>query len=89
MVGTALRRIARRRRRLVLTLLAAALLTPLVAPPTEAGAGAIAPSIIFDGGGWGHGVGMSQTGAVGMAEKKATYREILAHYYQGTTVGVR
>ncbi|HSJ30377.1 MAG TPA: SpoIID/LytB domain-containing protein [Longimicrobiales bacterium] len=35
------------------------------------------------GGGWGHGVGLSQTGAVGMAEKKATYEEILKHYYQG------
>ena len=35
------------------------------------------------GGGWGHGVGMSQTGAVGLAEKGATYDRILAHYYQG------
>ncbi|HEX2077803.1 MAG TPA: SpoIID/LytB domain-containing protein [Longimicrobium sp.] len=34
------------------------------------------------GGGWGHGVGLSQTGAVGMAEKGATYQEILHHYYQ-------
>lgn len=35
------------------------------------------------GGGFGHGVGMSQTGAVGMAEKKATFSEILKHYYRG------
>ena len=35
------------------------------------------------GGGFGHGVGMSQTGAVGMAEKKATFEEILEHYYRG------
>lgn len=35
------------------------------------------------GGGFGHGVGMSQTGAVGMAEKKATFIEILTHYYRG------
>ncbi|RXJ02539.1 SpoIID/LytB domain-containing protein [Anaerobacillus alkaliphilus] len=35
------------------------------------------------GGGWGHGIGMSQTGAVGMAVKGATYEEILKHYYQG------
>lgn len=35
------------------------------------------------GGGWGHGVGLSQTGAVGMAEKGALYDEILEHYYQG------
>ena len=38
------------------------------------------------GGGWGHGVGLSQTGAVGMAEKKATFEEILKHYYQGITL---
>jgi stage II sporulation protein D len=35
------------------------------------------------GGGWGHGVGLSQTGAVGMAEKGYTYEEILKHFYQG------
>jgi stage II sporulation protein D len=35
------------------------------------------------GGGFGHGVGLSQTGAVGMAEKGATYDAILRHYYQG------
>lgn len=38
------------------------------------------------GGGWGHGVGLSQTGAVGMAEKKATYDEILTHFYQGVVL---
>jgi stage II sporulation protein D len=35
------------------------------------------------GGGWGHGVGMGQTGAVGMADKGASYDAILKHYYQG------
>lgn len=35
------------------------------------------------GGGWGHGVGMSQTGAMGMAVKGYTFDEILKHYYQG------
>lgn len=34
--------------------------------------------------GWGHGVGMSQAGAVFMAKGGAGYREILAHYYPGT-----
>lgn len=38
------------------------------------------------GGGWGHGVGLSQTGAVGMAEKGATYEEILRHYYRDITL---
>jgi stage II sporulation protein D len=35
------------------------------------------------GGGFGHGVGLGQTGAAGLAEKGATYQEILKHYYQG------
>lgn len=38
------------------------------------------------GGGFGHGVGMSQTGAVGMASKGYTYDQILHHYYQGITL---
>lgn len=37
----------------------------------------------FRGGGWGHGVGMCQTGATGMAEQGYDYRQILAHYYGG------
>ena len=41
------------------------------------------------GGGWGHGVGMSQTGAVGMAEKRHSYEEILAHYYRGIVLETR
>ena len=36
--------------------------------------------------GSGHGVGMSQYGANGLAKKGKDYREILAHYYQGTDV---
>lgn len=36
--------------------------------------------------GSGHGVGMSQYGANGMAKKGKSYREILSHYYQGTEV---
>jgi len=41
-------------------------------------------SFVFTGEGWGHGVGMSQYGAKGMAEAGFTYEEILTHYYQGT-----
>lgn len=41
------------------------------------------------GGGWGHGVGLSQTGAVGMAEKGSSFEEILKHYYQGIDLEVR
>ncbi|MCZ8537355.1 SpoIID/LytB domain-containing protein [Paenisporosarcina quisquiliarum] len=36
-----------------------------------------------NGGGWGHGVGMSQVGAVGMAEAGFTYDVILKHFYKG------
>lgn len=36
--------------------------------------------------GYGHGVGMSQYGAHGMAKEGYNYKEILAHYYEGTTL---
>ena len=39
--------------------------------------------IHFKGSGYGHGVGMSQWGAEGMARKKYNYREILGFYYPG------
>ena len=38
---------------------------------------------IFYGWGWGHGVGMCQTGAYGMALEGATFDQILKHYYPG------
>ena len=40
----------------------------------------------FRGAGFGHGVGMCQTGAMGMAETGKSYREILRHYYPGTVL---
>ena len=36
--------------------------------------------------GFGHGVGMSQYGALGMAREGYTYDQILEHYYQGTNL---
>lgn len=42
--------------------------------------------IEFMGSGAGHGVGMCQWGAKGMAEKGYSYREILRHYYPGTKI---
>ena len=36
--------------------------------------------------GYGHGVGMSQYGANGMAKEGYNYNEILKHYYVGTTI---
>ena len=41
---------------------------------------------IFRGAGFGHGVGMCQTGAVGMAEAGASYQQILRFYYPGTVL---
>lgn len=42
--------------------------------------------VIVETKGFGHGVGMSQYGAQGMAINGYTYKEILEHYYQGTTI---
>jgi stage II sporulation protein D len=49
-----------------------------------AGSGAL---LVFNGHGWGHGVGMSQYGAYGYAQHGSTYEQILDHYYPGTTLG--
>jgi stage II sporulation protein D len=40
----------------------------------------------FSGSGFGHGLGLCQIGANGMAMQGHTYREILAHYYPGTRI---
>jgi stage II sporulation protein D len=40
------------------------------------------------GAGFGHGVGMSQYGAYGMAKIGRNYQQILAHYYRGTIVSL-
>lgn len=42
---------------------------------------------LFTGRGFGHGVGMCQVGAYGMAQRGHTYREILTHYYTGVELG--
>src|SRR3989442_12794182 len=43
---------------------------------------------LFHGYGAGHGVGLCQAGADRMGESGRDYRDILAHYYPGTTVGL-
>ncbi|MDD3927905.1 MAG: SpoIID/LytB domain-containing protein [bacterium] len=40
----------------------------------------------FEGGGWGHGVGLCQTGADGLARVGWSYDRILKHYYRGVTL---
>jgi len=41
---------------------------------------------VFDGRGWGHGVGMSQWGAYHMSQLGYTYKEILTFYYTNTQI---
>jgi stage II sporulation protein D len=43
-------------------------------------------TVVINGKGYGHLVGMSQYGAKGMAEDGFTYQEILQHYYTGVTI---
>ncbi len=45
-----------------------------------------ADDLVLHGGGWGHGVGMCQWGAIGRAEAGQGYREILRAYYSGAEV---
>src|SRR5438046_1798897 len=55
--------------------------TPQSLPPT----GTVSvTTFVITGRGWGHGVGMSQWGAYGYAQRGVTYDKILAHYYPGT-----
>jgi peptidoglycan hydrolase-like amidase len=42
---------------------------------------------LFHGGGWGHGVGLCQAGAMGRAERGRSYVDILAAYYRGIEIG--
>lgn len=54
--------------------------------PTVLSAYSVPNAIAFVGRGWGHGVGMSQWGARGMALMGNNYRQILAHYYRGAVL---
>lgn len=45
-----------------------------------------ADSFRFHGSGYGHGIGMSQWGAYGLAQKGWSYRHILTHFYSRTRV---
>jgi len=47
----------------------------------------IGKGFLLKGMGWGHGVGMCQMGAVGMAKEGYDYHRILTHYYKGAVIG--
>jgi stage II sporulation protein D len=63
------------------------LLPPVCSGACVAAAPGSGTLFLFNGHGWGHGVGMSQYGAYGYALHGSTYQQILAHYYPGTTLG--
>jgi stage II sporulation protein D len=42
--------------------------------------------VIFIGAGFGHGVGLCQEGAMGMAKLGKNFKEILTHYYSGIEI---
>jgi len=63
---------------------AAAATLLLAAPATGVAA---TSTLVIAGAGDGHGVGMSQDGALGLAQHGWSYRAILAHYYRHTAIG--
>ncbi len=63
------------------------LLACMLAALALGAASAHASTLLIDGAGDGHGVGMSQEGALGYAEHGFSYSAILAHYYTGTALG--
>jgi stage II sporulation protein D len=46
-----------------------------------------ASELVVRGAGFGHGIGMSQYGAMGYAQRGADHATILRHYYTGTQIG--
>ena len=67
-------------RALAATTAAALVITVLPVAPATA-----SELFTFEGGGWGHSVGMSQYGAYGMSQEGFSWEEILTHYFTGTS----
>src|SRR5580700_2812915 len=65
----------------------ASALAPALAGLALWSAPAMASTLVIEGAGDGHGVGMSQDGALGYAQHGWTAAAILARYYTGTTLG--
>jgi stage II sporulation protein D len=68
--------------RRIATSLSLTLLAALALAPGAPAAG----RLVVKGHGYGHGIGMSQYGALGFAQHGSSYREILGHYYEQTDV---
>jgi stage II sporulation protein D len=73
------------------TLALVSIVLPLAAPAAGARVDGPAPTgaatFVVTGHGWGHGVGLSQYGAYGYAQKGFGYAKIVTHYFAGTTLG--
>lgn len=63
--------------------------TPTGTPTPPSTITTLPDSITWYGRGFGHGVGLSQYGALGRANAGQDYVTILAHYYQGATLGTK
>ncbi len=44
-------------------------------------------AVVFHGGGWGHGVGLCQSGAMGRAEAGQNFAQIIQGYFKGVELG--
>jgi stage II sporulation protein D len=77
----------RRRLALLVATLATLLACAVTAGAASSHAAPSAATLVISGGGYGHGVGMSQQGALGYAEHGFSYTAILTHYYTGTSIG--
>jgi SpoIID/LytB domain protein len=76
------------RRRVAFLSITAALTAGLVASPAgPQAAAASSRTFKFYGSGWGHGIGLSQYGAYGLAQRGWSHRRILTHYYDHTSIG--
>ena len=76
------------RRRALAVASALAVLAGVLALALAPAADAVAKwTMIMEGRGWGHGIGMSQYGADGYALHGWTYDAIIKHYYTGVTLG--
>jgi stage II sporulation protein D len=71
-----------------MTVFARAFAAALLAALLAAAPASAAARLVIRGAGFGHGVGMSQYGAMGMAAQGWDYRRILGHFYTGTDLGV-
>lgn len=55
-------------------------------PPSKGNAKSPPTTFVFQGFGYGHGIGMSQWGAYNLAQQGVPYTSILAHYYRGASL---